>query len=140
MQMIEAVIKPQRLDNVKAALAAIEITGATAIECKGFGRQLGHTERYRGGRMDIGFVPKILLKVCVPAEKTNAAVKAIIQAARTGTNSSPTAGGTRARSARTSEGDLTLKNCMPIRAGGHSAPLIEVLAAALSRICSDFAS
>jgi nitrogen regulatory protein PII len=82
--MIEAVIKPQRLDEVKAALAAIEITGATAIECKGFGRQLGHTERYRGGRMEIGFVPKILLKVCVPAEKTAAAVKAIVHAARTG--------------------------------------------------------
>jgi len=55
MQMIEAVIKPQKLDAVKGALAKIGILGVTAIECKGFGRQMGHTERYRGARMDVGF-------------------------------------------------------------------------------------
>jgi nitrogen regulatory protein PII len=84
MQMIEAVIKPQKLDPVKANLAKIGVMGATAVECKGFGRQMGHTERYRGAKMDVGFVPKILLKVCVADESRDAAVKAIVEAARTG--------------------------------------------------------
>jgi nitrogen regulatory protein PII len=84
MQMIEAVIKPMRLDNVKNALAKLGILGVTAMECKGFGRQMGHTERYRGTRMDVGFVPKILLKVCVKDAEVNPAVSAIVEAARTG--------------------------------------------------------
>ena len=84
MQMIEAVIKPQKLDAVKAALAKIGILGVTAIECKGFGRQMGHTERYRGARMDVGFVPKVLLKLAVKSEEAEKAVQAIIEAARTG--------------------------------------------------------
>jgi nitrogen regulatory protein PII len=65
MQMIEAVIKPHKLDAVKTALAKLNILGVTAMECKGFGRQMGHTERYRGTRMDVGFVPKVLLKIFV---------------------------------------------------------------------------
>ena len=84
MQMIEAVIKPQKLDPVKIALAKVGVMGATAVECKGFGRQMGHTERYRGAKMDVGFVPKILLKIVVKAPETNAAVSAIVEAARTG--------------------------------------------------------
>jgi len=84
MQMIEAVIKPQKLDAVKGALAKIGILGVTAIECKGFGRQMGHTERYRGARMDVGFVPKVLLKLAVKSEEAQKAVQAIIEAARTG--------------------------------------------------------
>ncbi|MDQ3626026.1 MAG: P-II family nitrogen regulator [Verrucomicrobiota bacterium] len=84
MQMIEAVIKPHKLDAVKGALAKLGILGVTAVECKGFGRQMGHTERYRGAKMDVGFVPKILLKIVVKAAETNAAVSAIIEAARTG--------------------------------------------------------
>ena len=84
MQMIEAVIKPMRLDDVKNALARLGILGVTAMECKGFGRQMGHTERYRGTRMDVGFVPKILLKVCVKDAELDAAVNAIVEAARTG--------------------------------------------------------
>jgi nitrogen regulatory protein PII len=84
MQMIEAVIKPQKLDAVKSALAKLGILGVTAIECKGFGRQMGHTERYRGARMDVGFVPKVLLKVCVKEEDTDKAVAAIVESARTG--------------------------------------------------------
>jgi nitrogen regulatory protein PII len=84
MQMIEAVIKPHKLDAVKTALAKIGILGVTAIECKGFGRQMGHTERYRGAKMDVGFVPKVLLKICVKTEETAAAVKSITEAARTG--------------------------------------------------------
>ena len=84
MQMIEAVIKPHKLDAVKGALAKLGILGVTAVECKGFGRQMGHTERYRGAKMDVGFVPKILLKIVVKAVETNAAVSAIVEAARTG--------------------------------------------------------
>jgi nitrogen regulatory protein PII len=84
MQMIEAVIKPNKLDAVKTALAQLGIMGMTAVECKGFGRQLGHTERYRGGKMDVGFVPKILLKICVKDAEADKAVDAIQAAARTG--------------------------------------------------------
>ena len=84
MQMIEAVIKPHKLDAVKGALAKIGILGVTAIECKGFGRQMGHTERYRGAKMDVGFVPKVMLKLCVKQEDAQKAVTAISEAARTG--------------------------------------------------------
>jgi nitrogen regulatory protein PII len=84
MQMIEAVIKPQKLDDVKNALGEIGILGATASEVKGFGRQAGHTERYRGAKMDIGFVPKVLLRVCVKDSELQAALDAIVKAARTG--------------------------------------------------------
>ncbi|HZL34481.1 MAG TPA: P-II family nitrogen regulator [Tepidisphaeraceae bacterium] len=84
MQMIEAVIKPHKLDAVKGALAKIGILGVTAIECKGFGRQMGHTERYRGAKMDVGFVPKVMLKLCVKQEDADKAIAAISEAARTG--------------------------------------------------------
>lgn len=84
MQMIEAVIKPHKIDAVKLALAKLGILGVTAVECKGFGRQMGHTERYRGARMDVGFVPKVLLKICVKEAEVNAAVDAIVAAAKTG--------------------------------------------------------
>ena len=84
MQMIEAVIKPHKLDAVKAALAKLGILGVTAIEVKGYGRQMGHTERYRGAKMDVGFVPKVMLKICVKSDETAKAVDAIVEAARTG--------------------------------------------------------
>ncbi len=82
--MIEAVIKPQKVDAVKTALARVGILGVTAIECKGFGRQMGHTERYRGARMDVGFVPKVLLKLCVRSDEVEKAIKVIVEAARSG--------------------------------------------------------
>jgi nitrogen regulatory protein PII len=84
MQMIEAVIKPHKLDDVKSALAKMGILGVTALECKGFGRQRGHTERYRGAKMDVGFVPKIMLKIAVRSEDAAKAVEVIVEAARTG--------------------------------------------------------
>ena len=65
MHMIECVIKPPALNAVKSRLAQMGILGVTALECKGFGKQKGHTERYRGARMDVGFVPKVLLKIAV---------------------------------------------------------------------------
>jgi nitrogen regulatory protein P-II 2 len=84
MHMIEAIIKPNKLDAVKTGLAKLGILGVTAIEVKGFGRQMGHTERYRGAKMDVGFVPKVLLKVCVKSEDRDKAVSTIVEAARTG--------------------------------------------------------
>ena len=84
MQMIEAVIKPAKLDEVKAALTNLGIVGMTAIECKGFGKQLGHTERYRGAKLDVGFVPKVLLKLCVKSDDVDKAVSTITAAAKTG--------------------------------------------------------
>jgi nitrogen regulatory protein PII len=84
MQMIEAVVKPHRLDAVKTALAKLGILGVTAIECKGFGRQMGHTERYRGAKMDVGFVPKVMLKVCVKEADSQQAIATIVESARTG--------------------------------------------------------
>ncbi len=84
MHMIEAVIKPHKLDSVKSSLAKLGILGVTAMECKGFGRQMGHTERYRGAKMDVGFVPKVLLKICVRSEDLEKAVAAIVESARTG--------------------------------------------------------
>lgn len=84
MQMIEAVIKPHKLDAVKTALAKMGILGVSAIECKGFGRQMGHTERYRGAKLDVGFVPKVLLKICVKEADASKAVELIVETARTG--------------------------------------------------------
>ena len=84
MFMIEAVIKPQKLDAVKTALAGLGLLGVTAIEVKGFGRQGGHTERYRGAKMDVGFVPKVMLQICVKPGDKDAALKAIVDQARTG--------------------------------------------------------
>ncbi|HEX2973487.1 MAG TPA: P-II family nitrogen regulator [Tepidisphaeraceae bacterium] len=84
MQMIEAVIKPSKLEAVKTVLAKQGVLGVTAVECKGFGKQMGHTERYRGSKLDVGFVPKILLKVCVKDEDCSKAVQSITETARTG--------------------------------------------------------
>ena len=84
MHMIEAIIKPSALDAVNAKLTSLGILGCTALECKGFGKQKGHTERYRGGRMDVGFVPKIMLKIAVTSDDLPRALEAITSAARTG--------------------------------------------------------
>jgi len=84
MYMIEAVIKPSAVDEVKSRLASMGILGVTALECKGFGKQKGHTERYRGARMDVGFVPKVLLKVAVKADDYEKALQSITEASRTG--------------------------------------------------------
>lgn len=84
MHMIEAVIRPSSIDGIKSKLSELGILGCTAIEVKGFGKQKGHTERYRGGRMDVGFVPKVLLKIAVREEDLDKAIEAIVTAGRTG--------------------------------------------------------
>ena len=84
MHMIEAVIRPSSIDGIKTKLSELGILGCTAIEVKGFGKQKGHTERYRGGRMDVGFVPKVLLKIAVREEDLDKAIEVIVTAGRTG--------------------------------------------------------
>jgi len=84
MKKIEAIIKPFKLDEVKAALAEIGVEGMTAIEVKGFGRQKGHTETYRGSEYTVDFLPKVKLEVVVADAKVSAAMDAIIKAAKTG--------------------------------------------------------
>jgi len=84
MQMIECVVKPLVLDKVKSQLAQMGIFGVTALECKGYGKQKGHTERYRGARMDVGFVPKVLLKIAVRDDDLDQAIETVIAAAHSG--------------------------------------------------------
>jgi nitrogen regulatory protein PII len=84
MQMIEAVIKPNKLDSVRSALSKLGIRGLTALECKGYGRQMGESDRHRSSKLEQGFVPKLLLKVCVNTEDIDKAVSAITEAAHTG--------------------------------------------------------
>jgi len=85
MKKIEAIIKPFKLEEVKSALSELNITGMTVMEVRGFGRQKGHTEIYRGAEYSIDFVPKILVQVIVEEEKADQVVEAIQRAARTGT-------------------------------------------------------
>ena len=84
MKKIEAIIKPFKLDEVKDALHEIGIQGITVTEAKGFGRQKGHTELYRGAEYVVDFLPKVKLEVVLPAGQVEAAVDAIAKAARTG--------------------------------------------------------
>ena len=84
MKKIEAVIKPFKLDDVREALSEIDITGMTATEVKGFGRQKGHTELYRGAEYVVDFLPKIKIEIVVTEEQCEACIEAITTAARTG--------------------------------------------------------
>ena len=84
MKKIEAIIKPFKLDEVKDALANIGIYGMTVWEAKGFGRQKGHTELYRGAEYVIDFLPKVKIEIVVDDSMVEKAVDAIIKAARTG--------------------------------------------------------
>jgi len=84
LKKIEAIIKPFKLEEVKENLDAIGIQGITVSEVKGFGRQKGHTELYRGAEYVVDFLPKIKLELVLPDEKVEQAVEAIISAAKTG--------------------------------------------------------
>ena len=84
MRKIEAIIKPFKLDEVKEALHAIGIQGMTVTEVKGFGRQKGHTELYRGAEYVVDFLPKMKLEIAVSEEMCDKAVEAIVEAANTG--------------------------------------------------------
>ena len=84
MKKIEAVIKPFKLNEVKDALHDIGLTGMTVSEVKGFGRQKGHTEIYRGSEYTVDFLPKIKIEIVLPDGQVQAAVDAIVKTARTG--------------------------------------------------------
>jgi len=84
MKKVEAIIKPFKLEEVKDALGEVGIEGMTVTEVKGFGRQKGHTEIYRGSEYTVDFLPKIKLELVLPDSRVDAAVKAIVGAAKTG--------------------------------------------------------
>jgi nitrogen regulatory protein P-II 2 len=84
MKLIIAIIQPHRLDAVREALTAIGVEGMTVSEVRGYGRQKGHTEIYRGAEYSISFLPKLRLEVALPSSRVDDAVSAITKAARTG--------------------------------------------------------
>ncbi|MDD5247854.1 MAG: P-II family nitrogen regulator [Rhodocyclaceae bacterium] len=84
MKKIEAIIKPFKLDEVREALSEVGVTGLTVTEVKGFGRQKGHTELYRGAEYVVDFLPKIKIEVVTADDTVESAIEAIVKAARTG--------------------------------------------------------
>jgi nitrogen regulatory protein P-II 1 len=84
MKLITAIVKPFKLDQVREALADVGVTGLTVTDVKGFGRQKGHTEVYRGAEYIVDFLPKIKIEAVVPDELSDRAVEAVVNAARTG--------------------------------------------------------
>lgn len=84
MKKIEAIIKPFKLDEVREALSELGISGMTVTEVKGFGRQKGHTELYRGAEYVVDFLPKVKLELVVPDDRVDTAIEAIVKAAHTG--------------------------------------------------------
>jgi len=84
LKLITAIIKPFKLEEVRASLDMLGITGMTITEVKGFGRQKGHTELYRGAEYDIDFLPKIKVEIAVSVDQVNDAIDAIIKSANTG--------------------------------------------------------
>ncbi|MCB1914628.1 MAG: P-II family nitrogen regulator [Rhodocyclaceae bacterium] len=84
MKKIEAIIKPFKLDEVRESLSEVGITGLTVAEVKGFGRQKGHTELYRGAEYVVDFLPKVKIEVVVGDSVVEQAIEAIVKAARTG--------------------------------------------------------
>jgi len=84
MKKIEAIIKPFKLDEVKEALQDVGIQGLSVIEAKGFGRQKGHTELYRGAEYVVDFLPKVKIEIVLASEQVEGAIEAIINAAKTG--------------------------------------------------------
>ena len=84
MQLIVAIIKPFKLDEVREALSELGVSGLTVTEVKGFGRQKGHTELYRGAEYVVDFLPKVKIEVALESEKVDQAIEAIIKSANTG--------------------------------------------------------
>ena len=84
MKLVTAILKPHMLDDVRDTLSRLGVTGMTATEVKGFGRQKGHTEIYRGAEYSVDFVPKVKIDIVVPDDKADGVVNAINTAARTG--------------------------------------------------------
>jgi len=112
MKKIEAIIRPFKIDDVKSALVELGVDGMTTIECKGYGRQKGHTEQFRGSEYTIDFVPKVLIVVVVDDDIVPAAIGAIAKAAVTNT---------------VGDGKIfisTIDDALRIRTGEHGASAI----------------
>lgn len=84
MKKIEAIVKPFKMDDVREALAELGVSGMTVAEVKGFGRQKGHTELYRGAEYVIDFLPKVKIEIVIADEQLDACLEAIVKSARTG--------------------------------------------------------
>ena len=84
MKKVEAVVRPHLLDAVKTALQEVGVVGMTVTEVKGFGRQKGHTETYRGSEYKVDFLPKVKIEAVVPAEIVEKAIEAVLRTAKTG--------------------------------------------------------
>lgn len=84
MKLVTAIIKPFKLDDVRAALTDINVSGMTVTEVKGYGRQKGHTELYRGAEYVVEFLPKVKLEIAVPSDQVNNVIDTIVNSARTG--------------------------------------------------------
>lgn len=84
MKLVTAIIKPFKLDDVRSALSDVGVQGVTVTEVKGFGRQKGHTELYRGAEYVVDFLPKVKLEIAVSDELTDAVIEAITESAKTG--------------------------------------------------------
>lgn len=84
MKLVAAIIKPFKLDDVREALSEIGVTGITVVEVKGFGRQKGHTELYRGAEYVVDFLPKIKVEVAIDDEQLDSVIEAVSNAAKTG--------------------------------------------------------
>lgn len=112
MKKVEAIIKPFQLESVKEALAEVGVAGMTVIEVKGFGRQKGHTEIYRGSEYTVDFLPKVKIEIVLPDTVVESAVKAIVKAAKTGKIGdgkvfvSPIESAVRIRTSETDEGAI----------------------------------
>ena len=83
MKLVTAIIKPFKLDDVRAALSEIGIQGMTVCEVKGFGRQKGHTELYRGAEYVVDYIPKVKIEIAIDDDRLDAVIDAVIEAART---------------------------------------------------------
>jgi nitrogen regulatory protein P-II 2 len=84
MKLVTAIIKPFKLDDVRESLSEIGVNGITVTEVKGFGRQKGHTELYRGAEYVVDFLPKVKIEIAVPNELVDTTIEAVVQAAATG--------------------------------------------------------
>jgi nitrogen regulatory protein P-II 2 len=84
MKFVTAILRPHKLDDVREALAEMDVSGITVTEVKGFGRQKGHTELYRGAEYVVDFLPKVKLEIAVTEEQVEQAIQAIIDGAKTG--------------------------------------------------------
>ena len=148
MKKIEAIFKPFKLDEVREALSEIGVSGLTVTEVKGFGRQKGHTELYRGAEYVVDFLPKVKIDVVVPDNLLDSAIDAIVKAARTGKigdgkifvrasiRSSASARAKRTKRRSSTQCAVTSTKCEPLAASSRSRLSLPGTSARRARPCS----